>query len=94
VGKNCRLHICVAIGTKAGHANAAPHIGDNCYIGPGAKIFGPIILGENRVTGANAVVNRSCPQGSLTLGGEISKEMYVDLVAEWRRHGDENSAEQ
>lgn len=69
VGANCRLHVCVNIGTEAGKSTAAPRIGDNCYIGPGAKLFGPIILGDNMVIGANAVVNRSFPEGNCTIGG-------------------------
>jgi serine O-acetyltransferase len=73
VGANCRLHVCVNIGTMAGQSHAAPQIGDNCYIGPGAKIFGPIIIGPNVAIGANAVVNRSFPDGHVTLGGIPAK---------------------
>lgn len=69
VGANCRLHVCVNIGTQAGRGYAAPHIGDNCYIGPGAKIFGPITIGPNVAIGANAVVNKSFPDGNVTIGG-------------------------
>jgi len=69
VGANCRLHACVNIGTAAGSRAAAPRIGDNCYIGPGAKIFGPIIIGDETAIGANAVVNKDFPEGHGTLGG-------------------------
>ena len=69
IGKNCRIHICVNIGSMAGEAYAAPEIGDNCYIGPGAKLFGPIVIGNNTVVGANAVVNKSFPNGKVTIGG-------------------------
>lgn len=56
IGRNARIHVCVNIGaTKDG----APVIGDGVYIGPGAKIYGPIILGDNVMIGANAVVNKS-----------------------------------
>ncbi len=64
IGANCRLHVGVNIGTEAGKADAAPVIGDNCYIGPGAKIFGPIEIGPNSVIGANAVVNESFVHGA------------------------------
>jgi serine O-acetyltransferase len=63
VGANCRLHVCVIIGTKAGKDRDAPRVGNNCYIGPGAKLFGPIILGDSMAIGANAVVNKSFPEG-------------------------------
>jgi serine O-acetyltransferase len=36
VGANCRIHVCTNIGESGGVAGA-PKIGDNVYIGPGAK---------------------------------------------------------
>lgn len=69
IGANCRLHVCVNIGAQAGQDGAVPWIGDNCYIGPGAKLFGAIRLGDNVAIGANAVVNKSFPEGNVTLGG-------------------------
>jgi serine O-acetyltransferase len=55
VGCNARIHSCVNIGEAGGKA---PRIGDNVYFGPGAKLFGPITVGDGAVIGANAVVNR------------------------------------
>ncbi|MCW9014597.1 MAG: serine acetyltransferase [Gammaproteobacteria bacterium] len=72
VGANCRLHVCVNIGTQAGTTAEVPEIGNNCYIGPGAKLFGKIILGDNIVIGANAVVNKSFNAG-ITIGGVPAK---------------------
>lgn len=59
VGANCRLHVCVNIGTAAGYQDQAPHVGDNCYIGPGVKMFGAVQIGNNVSIGANAVVNKN-----------------------------------
>lgn len=73
VGANCRLHVCVNIGTEAGKRADAPVIGDNCYIGPGVKMFGKITLGPNMAIGANSVVNKSFPQGNATIGGMPAK---------------------
>ncbi|MBK8970424.1 MAG: serine acetyltransferase [Hahellaceae bacterium] len=73
IGANCRLHVCVNIGTEAGKKFAAPVIGDNCYIAPGVKMFGDIVLGSNMVIGANAVVNKSFPEGNVTIGGIPAK---------------------
>ncbi|MGH2874309.1 MAG: serine O-acetyltransferase [Solirubrobacteraceae bacterium] len=50
-------------------ACAAPTIADNCYIGPGAKLLGPIRIGPNTAIGANAVVDKSFPDGTVTLAG-------------------------
>ena len=73
IGANCRIHVDVNIGTEAGKSDSAPWIGDNCYIGPGAKIFGSIEIGSGSVIGANAVVNKSFPEGNQTLGGIPAK---------------------
>lgn len=55
IGKNCRIHPGVGVGTYHG----APSIGDNVYIGPGAKLFGNINIGDNVSIGANSVVTKS-----------------------------------
>lgn len=92
VGRNCRLHVCVNIGTEAGKSGVAPKIGDNCYIGPGAKIFGDIIIGPNTVIGANAVVNKSFPEGNITIGGipakVISNKSSAGLIILGDRNGE------
>ena len=69
IGENCRIHICVNIGTAAGTHGQAPVIGDNVYIGPGAKIFGPIKIGNGVAIGANAVVNKSFEEDNVTIAG-------------------------
>ena len=69
IGSNCRIHSGVNIGSSRDSDDAAPIIGDNCYLGPGAKVFGKIILGNNIIVGANAVVNQSFPDGNATLVG-------------------------
>ena len=73
IGANCRIHVDVNIGTEAGKSVTAPTIGDNCYIGPGAKIFGEIVIGSGTVIGANAVVNQSFPEGNQTIAGIPAK---------------------
>ena len=72
IGANCRLHSGVNIGASGGGQNA-PIIGDNCYIGPGAIIFGDIKLADNITIGANATVNRSCGQERVVLAGTPAK---------------------
>lgn len=71
IGSNCRIHVGVNIGANGGETNAAT-IGDNVYIGPGAKIIGNIRIGNNVVIGANAVVTRDVPDG-VTVGGIPAK---------------------
>ena len=74
IGKNCRIHVCVNIGTAKGCVGSAPKIGSNVYIGPGAKIFGPIVIADDCVIGANAVVNRDCCIPGTKLLGIPAKE--------------------
>lgn len=76
IGANCRLHVDVVIGTRPGPPpEAVPVIGDNCYIGPGAKIYGAVMLGNNLVVGANSVVNRSFPEGYCTIAGAPARKV-------------------
>lgn len=73
IGTNCRIHSCVNIGTAAGSQRAAPTLGHGVYIGPGAKLFGPIIIADDVAIAAQAVVNKSCPTPGVTLGGIPAK---------------------
>jgi serine O-acetyltransferase len=66
VGANCRIHPGTCIGEDRG---TFPTIGDNAYIGPGAKIYGGVVLGSSVIVGANAVVNKSFIHGHVTLVG-------------------------
>lgn len=65
IGANCRIHPGVCIGELDG---ATPTIGDGAYLGPGAKIYGSVVLGDNVRVGANAVVNKSFPSNSTLVG--------------------------
>lgn len=65
IGKNCRCHVGVNIG---GYNGGVPTIGDNVYIGPGAKIFGGITIGNNVQIGANAVVCKDVPDNVTVVG--------------------------
>jgi serine O-acetyltransferase len=66
VGRDVRIHVGVNIGgTPSGRG---PVVGDGCYLGPGSKLFGAIELGEGCVVGANAVVTKSFPAGSVLVG--------------------------
>lgn len=79
VSKNCRIHVGTQIGSSAQFSDPndnhlyTPRIGDNVYIGLGAKIYGPITIGNNCVIGANAVVTKSFPEDGLTLTGVPAK---------------------
>jgi serine O-acetyltransferase len=68
IGKNCRLHAGTNIGASGG-SKEAPVIGDNVYIGPGAKIYGNIRLANNIAIAANAAVNKDFTEENILIGG-------------------------
>lgn len=67
IGKNCMIESCVTIGGKSNHKNL-PIIGNNVFIGTGAKILGDIRIGNNVIVGANAVVVRDVPDNCILAG--------------------------
>jgi serine O-acetyltransferase len=69
IGARCRIHPGVMVGASHGADAGAPVIGDDCYLGSGAKLFGGIELGSGTIVGANAVVNRSFRDGNVTIAG-------------------------
>ena len=58
----------VTIGLKNTHQRGAPRIGNRVDIGAGAKLLGPIRIGDDAVIGANAVVLQDVPAGALAVG--------------------------
>jgi serine O-acetyltransferase len=69
IGKNCNLSHGVTLGIKNRGENAGcPTVGDNVYIGPGAKIFGAITIGNHAAIGANAVVTKDVPENGVAVG--------------------------
>lgn len=72
VGRWCDIHQGVNIG--AGNPKSrleepsVPTLGDNLWIGPGAKIYGKLEVGDRVVVGANAVVNKDVPNDRTVVG--------------------------
>jgi serine O-acetyltransferase len=75
IGENCRIHVCVNIGASASNSSQAPLIGNDCYIAPGAKIYGGIVIADNTGVGANSVVNKSFLEGGITIAGIPAKKI-------------------
>ena len=61
IGENATIFHQVTIGEGKG---GAPTIGDNCYIGAGAKIIGGIKIGNNVRIGAGCVVFKDVPDNA------------------------------
>jgi serine O-acetyltransferase len=58
----------VTVGLRHTGVRGAPVIGNRVDIGAGAKILGPITIGDDVVIGANAVVIEDVPNNSLAVG--------------------------
>jgi serine O-acetyltransferase len=67
IGKNVVIAHQVTVGGQSGRYGL-PVIEDNCYIGPGAKVLGPIRIGAGSLVGANAVVINDVPPRSVVAG--------------------------
>jgi len=67
-GDNCRIRNGVVVGLRRVDEPCAPVIGDNVDIGAGAKVLGPIRIGNNVLIGANAVVITDVPDDSVAAG--------------------------
>jgi len=69
IGKNCNLSPGLVIGqSNRGDKRGCPIIGDNVFIGPGAKIIGKIKIGNNVAIGANCVVTQDIPDYAVVAG--------------------------
>jgi serine O-acetyltransferase len=71
IGDNVEIGTNVTIGGRSGHYDV-PEILNNVYIATGAKILGPIKIGNNVIIGANAVVIKDVPS-NVTVAGIPAK---------------------
>jgi serine O-acetyltransferase len=69
VGDDVLMYHGVTLGGKSlVHGKRHPTVGDGVTIGAGAKLLGPITVGAGSVIGANAVVVKDAPAGSVLTG--------------------------
>ncbi|MCU0802387.1 MAG: serine acetyltransferase, partial [Rhodobacteraceae bacterium] len=65
IGPNALIFHQVTIGSNG---RGVPVIGGHVDIGAGAKIIGPVRIGDHARIGANAVVTRDVPAGAVVVG--------------------------
>ncbi len=68
IGRRVAIMQQVTLGGKDWGINEAPVIGDDVYIGAGAKVLGPVRVGRGAIIGANAVVTRDVPPYCTVVG--------------------------
>ncbi len=68
IGRDCNISQDLTIGLSGqGEQAGVPTIGNNVYIGPGARIFGRISIGNNVKIGANAVIYKDVPDNAIVV---------------------------
>jgi len=87
IGDNCTLYQNVSLGgTSLAREKRHPTLGNNVVVGAGAKILGPIKIGNNVKVGSNSVVIKDIPDNSVVVGipgkiinREFEKIPLIDL---------------
>lgn len=95
IGKNCTIYHQVTIGVNRlpdSKSKGFPKIGDNVYIGAGAKIIGNVNIGNNVRIGANCIVVQDIPDNatvvsskSIIIESNIKKnnKAYIHINGVW-----------
>jgi len=72
IGDDCTLYQAVTLGGLTNDKiKRHPTLGNNVMVGAGAKVLGPISIGDNVRIGANEVVRENLPANSTFVGGKI-----------------------
>lgn len=81
IGKNCSLRHQVTLGGRG--EGGYPELGDNVFIGVGAKILGNVKIGNNVKIGAMSLVVKDCDKNSTYVGipaKKVNKKIYKNSI--------------
>ena len=96
IGRSCTINPWVTIGLSGsrrwGFDRRGPIIGDRVFIGTGAKVLGPVTIGDGARIGANAVVIDDVPAGATVIG--VPARVAQASPPPWIRTPQQNSADQ
>lgn len=69
VGADCTIFHQVTLGVNGRKSlEVGPALGDRVSVGAGAKIIGPVRIGDDVTIGANAVITKDVPNGATVVG--------------------------
>lgn len=69
IGDDCTIYQGVTLGgTGKDHGKRHPTLGNNVLVGCGAKVLGPLVIGDNSNVAAGAVVLNEIPANSTAVG--------------------------
>ncbi|GLJ60506.1 MULTISPECIES: serine O-acetyltransferase EpsC [Microbacterium] len=69
IGDDVMLYHGVTLGGRTHDGGKRhPTLGDGVAVGAGAKVLGPVVIGDRSMIGANAVVTRSAPADTVLVG--------------------------
>lgn len=88
IGDDCTIYHGVTLGgTSWQKGKRHPTLEDNVVVGAGAKVLGPITIGNGARIGSNAVVVKNVPDGTTVVGvpGRIVKRAETDEEAAKRK---------
>ena len=88
IGDDCTLYHSVTLGgTSWEKGKRHPTLGNDVVVGAGAKVLGPIRIGNGARIGSNAVVVKDVPDGATAVGvpGRVVRKDSDDAQAERRR---------
>jgi serine O-acetyltransferase len=89
IGDDVMLYHGVTLGGRSlEHGKRHPSLGDRVTVGAGAKVLGPVRIGDGSAVGANAVVTHDVPAESIATGipavirprSEKQREPLVDAT--------------
>ncbi len=66
IGRNCSIIAAATLGLRNDHS--FPTLGDDVFVGAGARLLGGIRVGDGARIGANAVVIDDVPAGATAVG--------------------------
>ncbi len=83
IGDDCTLYHGVTLGgTSWDKGKRHPTLGHNVIVGAGAKVLGPLLVGEGARIGSNAVVMKNVPAGTTVVGipGRIIRKEVTEEI--------------